>query len=59
MLIELSNNVRCLPLDPLAVVAVNDSSFNFCPVPEAETKVNWPPAQDNFLQLKLNIIQDR
>jgi len=59
MLIELSNNVRCLPLDPLAVFAVNDSSLNYCPVPEVETKVNRPPAQDNFLQPKLNTIQDR
>jgi len=59
MLVELSNNVRCLPLDPLAVFAVNDSSSNCCPVPEAETKVNRPPTQDNFLQPKLNIMQDR
>jgi len=58
-LAELNNNVCCFPLDPLAVFAVNDSGLNYCPVPEAKTRVNWPLAQDNFLQLKLNTIQDR
>ena len=59
MLGELSNNVRCLPRDPLAVFAVNDSSLNYCPVPGVETKVNQQPAQDNLLHLKLNTIQNR
>ena len=59
MLVELNNNVYCLSPYLLAVVAVNDSSLNYCPVPGVETKVNRPPAQDNFLQPKLNTIQDR
>jgi hypothetical protein len=59
MLVALNNNVCCLSPDLLAVVAVNDSSLNYCPVPEVETKVNQQPAQDNLLHLKLNTIQNR